>query len=82
MALTEFTRKLVETKLDKYCKEKVPDEVKNQVKMIYKIRGNNVNLYEKRRVYFDFRKWTEMPIAQFRYDAESTRWTLYCADRK
>lgn len=81
MALPEFTRRLVESKLDKYCKEKVPDAAKKQVQMIYKIRGNKVILYEKRRVYSGFNKWFEMPIAQFRYDAEATKWTLYCADR-
>ena len=27
------------------------------------------------------KEWTSMAIAQIRYDNETGRWTLYCADR-
>jgi len=81
MALSEFTRKLIETKLDRYCDQRVPEFAKDQVQLTYKIKGNDVTLYEKRRAYFDPDKWSKMPIVQFRYNTNSAKWSLYWADR-
>jgi len=81
MALPEFTRKLIETKLDRYCDQRVPEFAKDQVQMTYKIKGNDVTLYEKRRAYFDPDQWSKMPIGQFRYNPKSPKWSLYWADR-
>jgi len=81
MALPEFARRLIEINLDQYCDERVPEVAKVQVQMTYKIRENNVTLYERCRSYLDLDQWVEVPIAQFRYDSKSAKWTLYSADR-
>ena len=81
MALSEFTRKLVETKLTEYFLNKIPSEVRDQIKLVFKIRGNNVTLIETRPYYNDPSLWTENPIAQIRYDDRSKKWVLYYADR-
>jgi len=81
MPLPEFTHKLIEIKLDRYCDQRVPEFAKDQVQMAYKIRGNYVTLYEKRVAYFDREKWSKMPIVQFRYNPKSAKWALYRADR-
>jgi hypothetical protein len=81
MALSEFTRKLVETKLGKYCRDKAPDEFANEVRVGFKIRGNTVTLFEERPAYFDPDEWVMISVAQFRYDDQRNTWSLYCADR-
>lgn len=81
MPLPEFTRKLVETKLSSYCETKIPITVRNQVRLVFKIRGNKVTLYETRPYFIDPSVWTETPVAQFRFDDKTKKWDLYCCDR-
>jgi hypothetical protein len=71
----------VEAILDTYCQNKVPERVRDKLKIVYKIRGNKVTLVESRPFYMDPNTWTESVVAQFRYDPGNTCWTLYCADR-
>ena len=81
MPLSEFTRKLVETRLSQYCKNRIPLSVRHKVSLEFKIRGNNVTLYEARPFFRDPSIWTENPVAQFRFDGKTKKWDLYCCDR-
>jgi len=81
MPLSEFTKKLIETKITGYCEHKIPMHARDKVKLIFSIRGNNVTLFETRPYFHNPSIWTENPIAQFRYDNKSSKWTLYYADR-
>ena len=81
MPLPEFTEKLIETRLTAYCINRIPEHARDRIKMIFKIRGNNVTLFETRPYYRDPSIWTENPIAQFRYDEPSNKWFLYYPDR-
>jgi len=81
MALSEFIRKLVEIKLTEYCLNRVPESIRDEIKIIFKIRGNNVTLFETRPFYQDPSIWTENPIAQLRFDEQSSQWFLYYPDR-
>jgi hypothetical protein len=76
MPLPEFTKKLIETKLAEYCDRKIPIHVRDQVKLIYKIIGNKVTLIETRPYHLNPSIWTEIPIAQFRFD-NNKQWLLY-----
>ena len=81
MPLSEFTRKLIETKLTEYCINRIPEHMRGEIKMAHKIRGNSVTMYETRPCYMDPSSWTESPIAQLRYDQPSNKWLLYYPDR-
>jgi hypothetical protein len=81
MALPEFTKRLVESKLSSYCEQRVPLHVRDRVKLAFKIRGNSVTLFEQRPVYREKSKWVDIPVAQFRFNLSRSLWTLYCADR-
>ncbi len=81
MPLPEFTRKLIETKLEEYCTGKIPEHARNQVQLIYKIAGNKATLIETRPYFRDPNTWTETPLAQFRFDTETKKWALYYMDR-
>ncbi len=81
MPLPEFTRKLVETRLSTYCANKIPVTIPDQVRLEFRIKGNNVTLYKTRTVFGDPSVWSESPVAQFRFDDETKKWNLYCCDR-
>ncbi len=53
MALNELLKKRVEKTLDKFCDERIPEKVKDQIKLDYNIRGKYVTLIEKRPHYKD-----------------------------
>jgi hypothetical protein len=81
MALCQFTKKLVETQLSKYCSDRIPSQALNQVRLSFRIRGNNVTLFEERPAFRYPSNWVTIHIAQFRFDEDTKKWTLYCADR-
>jgi len=81
MTLPKLIEQLVEAKLSKYCKKRVPESVLDQVRMTFKIRGNNVTLIEQRPEYMNINNWVDIPVAQFRYDNTLKEWTLYWPDR-
>jgi acid phosphatase class B len=81
MPIPPIQKQLVEKLMTAYCKNRIPKEVQDQIKLLYTIRGNNITLIESRPVWNDESKWTEMKIAQIRFENENKTFTLYCADR-
>lgn len=82
MPLSEFSRKLVETLLVKFCESKVPVTTSDEVRLEFKIEGNNVTLCETRLVSRHPSVWSENPVARFRFDDKTKKWDLYCCCRK
>jgi hypothetical protein len=83
MGLSDQEKRLAEAALGRYCDKKISLEVEGKIKLTWKFRGNSVTLFECRPPWRGKTTdpWTEMPIAQFRYDDKMKEWTLYCADR-
>ena len=81
MALQPFTRKQAELKVGAYCENKIPMQLQNKIRIYFKIRGNNITIFESRPFYDNPSEWTHMKIAQLRYDNNANEWSLYCADR-
>jgi hypothetical protein len=76
MALSEFTRKLVEKKLGNYCRGRVD----HHVRIGYAIEGELVTLFEERPGLLDPEKWVRLDMARFRFDLRTKKWSLYYAD--
>lgn len=81
MPLSEFTKKLVETKLTEYCERRIPIDIRHQVNLVFKIARDKVTLIETRPYHRDSSIWTENPVAQFRFENASNQWALHCMDR-
>jgi len=64
-----------------YCERRVPPHVRDQVRMHHEFRGDSVTLFEDRPRWDKPEVWIHNPIAQFRFEKDGGRWTLYCADR-
>jgi hypothetical protein len=82
MPLPHLVKQMVDKKLTKYCERRIPSELRNKIRIHYKIRGNSVTLFESRPYWCDPTEWIELKVAQFRFDAEENTWTLCCSDRR
>ncbi len=81
MGLSDQEKSLAESALGRYCEFKKTPDVEGKIRLTWKFRGNSVTLFECRPPWRGEGDWTEMPVAQFRYDDKKKMWTLYCADR-
>ncbi len=81
MDLSEFEIRRIQKLVEKYCESRIPKVAQCQVKVEYKLRSNEVLLYEMRAYYRDPSQWYSSPIARFKKDPETQNWSLYCADR-
>jgi hypothetical protein len=81
MPLPEFTRKLIEGKLSQYCKKRFPQDTSHNLRLVYKIEGNNATLILSRPYFRNPAKWAERAVAQMRFDNDLKKWQLYFMDR-
>jgi hypothetical protein len=81
MPLPRKIRDQVEPVLTDYCATKIPEHVRHQIRIGFEIRGNSVTLIEERPHWQNPDHWTKTPIAQLRYDHNTGKWALFCADR-
>lgn len=77
--MDDFTKTRVTKIMEKYTENKIPKHLQNQIKMTFKIRGNNVTLVEERPA-FRGDHWVQLDIAQFRLD--QNKWKVYWRDSK
>ncbi|GBG05952.1 hypothetical protein PAT3040_00440 [Paenibacillus agaridevorans] len=62
-----------------YIEQKIPKHIRNQIRLNYKIRGNNITLIEERPAFMSD-EWVELDVAQFRLD--QNKWKVYWRDSK
>ncbi|MBB6024702.1 hypothetical protein HNR77_005837 [Paenibacillus sp. JGP012] len=77
--MDDFTKKRIQKIMNNYTENALPEHIKSQIKVGYKIRGNNVTLFQERQA-FRSDQWVQLPIAQFRL-AENV-WKVYWQDSK
>jgi hypothetical protein len=83
MALSKSERRDIEVLLGSYCEKRVPEHLRDQVGITFRIKGETVTLLERRPPLLTTGRteWTEIVVAQFRREPGIGRWSLYCADR-
>ncbi|GMK41284.1 hypothetical protein PCCS19_43400 [Paenibacillus sp. CCS19] len=77
--MDDFTKKRIEKIMNVYIEQKVPKHIRNEIRLNYKIRGNNVTLVEERPAFMS-KEWVELTVAQFRL--EQNQWKVYWRDSK
>jgi len=80
MALSEFTRKLVETRLAWFCREKIPLHYRGMIRLGFKIEEDFVTIFEQRSAFADPNRWVDLDVAQFRWNEGKKTWSLYYKD--
>lgn len=81
MPLPEFTKKLIEVKLTKYCINRIPEDARDKLRLIFKINEDIITLLLSRPYFKDPSKWAERSVAQIRYDNDNKKWLLYFIDK-
>lgn len=81
VALSEITRKQVERILTAYCSQRLPVYIHDEMRLGFGFRGNSVTLYEERSALAKPGMWVKIPVAQFRFNHQDKKWTLYWPDR-
>ncbi len=74
--MNELDHHRISKEVGGFCENRVPPDVRDQIKLFYKIRGNDVNIIESRPHWQDKSIWTEMPIAKIRYLPKTMLWQL------
>ena len=68
-------------KVKRWCATRIPDRVKDEIRLEVTTRGKSVSIHECRPIWKGAPgEWSRMPIAQLRYEGVGT-WTLYFGDR-
>lgn len=82
MPLPELLMKQASQILDKYCRERVPCERYQGLKLDYSVAGNHVTLFEEWQDPANEDKRLRSPIARFSYSTELNQWTLFSIDHQ
>lgn len=82
MSLPELLHKQANQLLEKFCRERVPCERYQGLRLGYRFKDNHVTLFEERIDPAGGEEWLRTPIARFSYSAELNQWVLYSIDRQ
>jgi hypothetical protein len=77
MGFSELEKQRIKKAVGNFCDGRIPEHARNQIKLFYKIRGNDVTIIESRPHLIHQSEWTALPVARMRYDAESKKWLLF-----
>ena len=80
MAIPELQKKRVEAALAAFC-ERVPAHLRPKLAHGFRIRGNAVELYERRPRFDDATRFIELAFARFKYVPGDRGWGLQWRDR-
>ena len=69
--------------MQRWCRARVPERVRNEVRVEADVAGRHVTIVECRPPWrADFGpEWTRLPIARLRYTKATGMWSLYWRDR-
>ena len=81
MALPELTKRMAESKLVAFCEKRVPKHVRDEVRLSFTIKGHKIELIEERPGWKDPSTWTQLRVAQIRFNPQTGGWGLFCRDR-
>jgi hypothetical protein len=68
-------------RVGRWCRERVPEQLRDQVRAEAEIADRHVTIIETRPPYNGKGNWTRFPIARLRYTSASGFWSLYWRDR-
>jgi hypothetical protein len=78
MALSDLQQAQVDRLLRPIIANADRPDVREQLRLDYRIEANAVILFESRIRWDDRSQWLEEPVAKFRYVHSISRWRLFC----
>jgi len=77
MAFSELEQKKIDKLVGGMCRKRIPAHIKDELELIYRIRGHDVTIFEKRPDWQDPREYEEFPVAKLKYVRTKNEWRLY-----
>jgi hypothetical protein len=77
MSFNDVERQRIKKLVGGFCKERIPDHQRCQIKVLYEVHGYDVEIIESRPFSIGSQLWAENPIAKFQYDPDTLGWQLY-----
>ncbi len=77
MAFDDPELQEIEAVVGAFCANRVPEHVRDKVRMEYRIDGQSVTIIEMRPHWEDPSEWIDSPIARLRYVRTDNLWELY-----
>ena len=77
MGFSELEKQKIKRIVGSYCKNKIPAQYRDQIRVFYKIRGDDVRIIESRPSFLDKNNWTEQLVARMKFDRKTMKWILY-----
>ena len=81
IVFTEAEKDRIIRVLDAYCERRVPLHVRDKLALQFRIKGQDVILFEKRPHFRRQGEWTESGVAKFKFNRPKGTWTLLWRDR-
>jgi Protein of unknown function (DUF3024) len=82
VAVPELVLRAAIAKVEGFCRRRVPEKYRDEVRLEAAVRANSVTVIERRAPWRAGlgTEWTSLKIAQLRYDSAAALWSLYWAD--
>ena len=77
MSFNDIERQRIKKLVGGFCKERIPDHQRCQIKVFCEVHGYDVEIIESRPCSIGSQLWAENPIAKFQYDPDTLWWQLY-----
>ncbi|MBI1926534.1 DUF3024 domain-containing protein [Candidatus Poribacteria bacterium] len=81
MPLPKWIHKGADVILGEFCRTRVPEGLRDEIRLNYQFRGNSVTVIEQRPVPESPGNWLDIQVARFDYDAGTGLWSLRWRDR-
>ncbi|MGE4542989.1 MAG: DUF3024 domain-containing protein [Pedobacter sp.] len=81
MTLSEFEIRRIEKLFKSFCDRRVPERLREQIRVEFRVRDDAVELFESRPLYNDPSTWVSTRIARFKKTSRNGSWIVYWADR-
>jgi hypothetical protein len=68
--------------VEEYCASRVSEDLRDPIRVECSARGRAITIAERRPPWSPDlgSEWSEVKVAQLRYDEGHTAWSLYCSD--
>jgi hypothetical protein len=77
MPFNELEKVRIERIVGGFCRERIPDHLRSQIKVYYGVRGHEVRILKSRPSYVKSYLWTDSPIARLKFDPTTMEWELF-----
>lgn len=77
MGLNDIELRRINKVVGGFCRDRIPDHLRSQIKVFYQIRGYEVKIIESRPSFVTSHVWNESPIARLKYDPKMMEWHLF-----